>query len=373
MTSIAEECAKDEQRPDADALRYLDEAIDMFQKCYLTQESQYKQFQEQLAISHAQTAEDAQMNDSQHQSQPSNAVREATAPASLVSEQEQWVAIEEPVDVSTLLDTALAQLATLTTYCSLLSNPSVTALSKSLPWFESFYFTTLHERFEQFQHNSLTSRRQPEIALSIARFFAVFTEARFRHGLTDMHTYKNDLDKVFTFRNVAKTSYEMYQSHADAQQSFNSAVAEASPDPVNVSLQLRWLALSSALALRAKASQTPDIPAEEIPGTHSQRGDISLLQFQLSRPPWEYAPALKHAATLLNNAKTFYANAEKLTMDENERRKAGAKRAVVQILQGETLSRNENLKDIAEALEEMVEEDLLLDQDRELIPRTLSG
>ena len=111
MTSLVEATTDSALNPALNFLSLLEEALGLFQRCLAIQEYQYTESQAQAAA----IPDDAYMDDVDPPDMEDGG-------SSLPSDEPQdssWATIVEPVTNSTLLDTVLAQLETLTLLCNL--------------------------------------------------------------------------------------------------------------------------------------------------------------------------------------------------------------------------------------------------------------
>jgi hypothetical protein len=112
LTSLVEATTEPRSNHSPDVLSLLEEALGLFQRCLALQEYQYTESQSQAAA----MSNDASMDDSDLPDAEDGSV-------SLTSEEPQddrWATILEPITNSTLLDTLLAQVETLTLVCNLI-------------------------------------------------------------------------------------------------------------------------------------------------------------------------------------------------------------------------------------------------------------
>jgi hypothetical protein len=364
LTSIAEEVAKDDSLSDASAVAYLEESLELLQRCLALQEFRYTESQEQAAEAlQALEAEGEQGLLMGEVPQPGRDSDDGL-------EDERWASIVEPVTKDTLIDTGLAQLSALTTLCGILGSSSQAPNVPSLAWIEEYSSTLLSVKLPTLVDGT---ERSVEVGIARAVFISAMLEAGYRRGQIDVQTYRQETDAAFSALAMS-TSFEALMAQAASLFAFNIALSEseslptASIDPAS----LRWNALATALSNLATASKLPDLATEDVPRTHLLRGDASLYQYQLSKPPVAYAPAVKHSAALLKNAEVFYRNASRLTHDEDERDKSKLHEAIVMLLAGNTQAGRGQLEAIAtnrselwlrERIDEVVTDDLLSGDD----------
>ncbi|KAL4788438.1 hypothetical protein BJX76DRAFT_315714 [Aspergillus varians] len=328
LTSLAE-LVTDTKHPVEERLnqaaKFLQEAIELFQRCLVLQELRYTEMQEQIRqmesgdVGQPEQVQDAQENPDVGEQKE--------------SEQEQWAAVVEPVTKDTLVDTATAQLDALSTLCNLLAyDPGV-----GLNWVEEYSTNLLQEKISAYVEGS---NRHYEVALARAKFNSALNEVLYRGGRTDVETYHGAVVNSFGPNLDVSADPEGLCAKADALVSFNTATAEQPPyhDPeaFKKSLGLRWQALSGAVDALTKASKLPD--AENLPKIHLARGDTEMSRWRLGFSPWDHGMAQQYGATLLRNAQTYYRGAAALARRDgyaDEERDGTCKEAVAAAIEGQ--------------------------------------
>jgi len=354
LTSLAEAVTDGKRPPDAQtrqALKFLQEALDLFQRCLALQEFRFTESQEQAKM---------MQSDAFQQDEGDVIMRsEAETPGSL--QLEQWASVIEPVTKNTLIDTAVAQLETLATLCGLFTlDPG-----SGLAWIEEYSWDLLREKIVA--HADGTDR-QNEVALARAKFISTFMEVSYRGGRIDLETYKNELSRAFDDGVDLSNDPEGLCSKAEALVAFNAAVADTchshKPEILNKSLTLRWQSLSSALDSLTAASKLP--AAEHLSKIHIARGDVEMYRWRLGGPPWNYAVSNGNASTLLNNAQTYYRGAAAIAQRDGavEDGKEGAtKEALAAALGGDSNQMEQMMANDKEQLvvgaEDMVDDGLV--------------
>ena len=213
LTAIAEKLAKVSSDASGDVLKLLNEALDLQSRCLSVQEMKLEESETQRRAMLEQALD------------PKSEAAAATEPPSeqwetttVHAPEDQWFSVVEPVTADTLTDTALAQLATLTTLCSVLSSSSATPPSPSLRWIEEFSSTLLTNKMSSYARNAEPQRLQ-EIALAKATFLSAFLEASFHHRSVDALTYKQERDNAFATpellleKNPGRPASECGKSH----------------------------------------------------------------------------------------------------------------------------------------------------------------
>jgi hypothetical protein len=301
LTTIAEEISNDDDIPDTDALKLLEEAFELQTKCYSIQEMKYEESVEQERLANEQVAEMEPEVEAASSEQKSE---QATTDA---DEEDQWFAVVEPVTHDTLIDTLVAQLNTLTTFCGILSGVPESAPPSTLPMIEE-YSTKLVAKIPAIAQDK--PERQQEIALSKANFVSALLEAGFKSEKVDAATYKRERDAAFAAAELStSTSVESAMANARSLLSFNSALADAYSNDSSV----RWNALTECIQQLTAASKIPGIGQSDLAATHLLRGDANLCLYALALPPTSHPTAISNAAQLVKHAEVFYRNASKLS------------------------------------------------------------
>jgi hypothetical protein len=364
LTSLAEEVAKDDSLSAASAVTYLEEALELLQRCLTLQEFRYTESQERAAEAR-QVLEEAGAQD-ESMDEPSSTGQDSEDGL----DDERWASIIEPVTKDTLIDTGLAQLSALTTLCGILGSSPQAPNVPSLAWIEEYSSTLLSVRLPTLVEGS---ERSVEVGIARAVFITAMLEAGYRKGQIDAQTYWQETDAGFATLPIS-TSFDASMAQAASLFAFNIALSESESAPTaSIDLaSLRWKALAASLSNLATASKLPDLAAEDVSRTHELRGDASVYQYRLSKAPVAYPPAIKHAAALLKNAEVFYRNASRLTYDEKERDKSRLHEAVVILLAGnaqagrgiiETIATNRGDQWLGERIDEVLTHDLLSGDD----------
>lgn len=322
LTTIAEDVAEDEDIPEAEVLKLLEEALEMQTKCLSIQELKYEE-----SLQHRRLAEeqaDAPL--------PADAPAQASAPAgsSSAAEEDQWFTVVEPVTADTLIDTVLAQLGTLTTLCGVVSSSPESAPSTALQWAEN-HSTTLLSKLQILSQAS--PEKVQEMALTKANFSSALLEAGYRSGKLEAATYKSERDAVFAVPELQlASSLEGLMSNARSLMTFNSTLADVQfTDPQSFST-IRWNALTEAIKHLKAASEIAGIDQGEKATTHMLRGECSLFLHNLQYPPASYPSAINNAGQLLKNATVFFRNAKALANEAEQRKVASLRETVAEYL-----------------------------------------
>ncbi|KAE8144846.1 hypothetical protein BDV25DRAFT_171068 [Aspergillus avenaceus] len=334
LTSLAEIVTDTKHPSDQQlnqALKYLQEAIEFFQRCLVIQEMRYSETQEHIKLMESgdisQPSTELQAEHTQESSQDTDESKCSD------EQQEQWVAVVEPVTKDTLVDTAVAQLDTLTALCNLLTfDPGV-----GLGWVEESAPDLLQQKISTYAEGSC---RHYEASLARAKFICALNEVLYRSERIDIETYHAEIVRAFGPELDLSADPGGLCSQADALTSFNTAATDLPPsydDEIFArSLVLRWQSLSTALDALTKSSKLPD--ADNLPKIHLARGDVEMNRWRLGTSPWEYALAQQNAATLLRNAQTYYRGAAALARRDgsaDEQRDGTCKEALAAAFEGQ--------------------------------------
>lgn len=308
LTSLAE-IVSDIKHPSdqqlTQAVQCLQEALELFQRCFAVQELRFTEMQEEIKQmeSGGMQVPDVQQQQQQQQPETQPDVNDDAAEDT----PEQWAAVVEPVTKETLVDTAVAQLEALTTLCNLLTFKP----GDGLPWVEEYSSDLAQNRMPTYVEGS---SREYEATLARAKFICALTEVIYRSGRVEIETYHQEITRAFSPELILSADPEGLCSKADAHMSFNTAVADLPPthdqEAFKKSLVLRWKSLSTALDALTAASKLPN--ADNLPKIHIARGDVELNRWRLGSAPWEYAMAQQNGSLLLRNAQTYYRGAAAL-------------------------------------------------------------
>ncbi|KAL7623589.1 hypothetical protein AAE478_007272 [Parahypoxylon ruwenzoriense] len=332
LTAIAElkATSEDSETADTEALKVLQEAIELQRGCLSVQERKYQEFldQEHAGKGQGEAATDqaTQIPEPEDGSEPANAV-----------EEEQWFNIVEPVTCDTLIDTVLAQLGTLTTLCSIINSSPGIGPAHVLSWVEELS-TDLLQKVQTF------SRHQPsrlqEIVLARGNLASATLETGYRYRRIDAETYKRERDAAFELQ--FDRSVESIIANARSLIAFNSALAEAENGGVQLHSTLRWNALTASIENLKSASAIQGVTQQELATTHILRGDASLYLCAMAFPPVSHQAAVNSATQNAKNAEVYYLNSSRLTRDEEEKDISLLKSAVAQYLQRYSLGQGQD-------------------------------
>ncbi|CAG7944178.1 unnamed protein product [Penicillium salamii] len=296
LTSLAESMSNSKHPGEEQMMQagtYLQEAIELFQRCLIVQEMKYTQMQEEMEQMEAIASGDVPPEP--------EAAPQPEQPKTGSDEQEQWAMIVEPVTKNTLVDTAVAQLDTLTTLCNLLtSSPGAGGVG----WVQQYSAELAHSRLPVYVEGS---DRQYEAALARAKLICALNDLLYRGGHTDVQIYQQEVGQVFGSELDVSADPDGLCAKAEALISLNQALSDIPPDDEETlqnAVTLRWKSLSTALDSLTAASKHPD--ASNLPKIHIGRGDAEMHRWRLGRAPWNHSMAKQGGATLLRNAQTYY-------------------------------------------------------------------
>jgi tetratricopeptide (TPR) repeat protein len=353
LTSLAETICdgKNTTKESCDeALGFFQEALTHFNRCLDLQQLQMSEIDEQHS----------RMNDKMTISEADNAglaerVEQRTS-------DERWAMILEPVTSSTLIDTVIAQLETLTALCSLLGSYG----QSELQWINRYYDGNLRDKV---MVCAGASERKHETLLAKARFTSALTDVAFRLGLIDVSTYESELKISFSPLDITEDPQALCDK-ADAEITLSTSIGIQLPFLLQsqdlTSLNgLRWKYLGLALDDLTAVAKLPDL--QNIARVHLRRGDCEVLRYQLGQAPTHYDRAFRSASVLIMNAGTYYRGASGFSkgLIEDER-EAIMKEAIIRSLSDDMdkleliLHGSEEVKSaLAEVVAEMKEEGLL--------------
>lgn len=415
VLTTAADVAQESKDPDTqrEAVNLLKEAVELFSSCLARQELEFTESEAQAdTITASQNEEESLMEE----------------PDSLPEPVEEWATVMAPITASDLVETALAQLSTLSTLISLsfsisgtdanefraFANIGATLIQQKLPQYISLVpeqssadardkptgpFLSLSDaeptlRMENSpQPSNPKAEANGEAAISTGIFTAALAEAEYRAQLCTTRTYYDRITSGFETLQTQITTAQstaFLSAYADALVSFASTVSEIFPpsdhSPVDESeaevQSMCWKALSKAQDLLSEVIKTftssstkVDMPSRA--NIFLTRGDIELLRRQLALLPEASLVIASSSSTLLRNAGVYYKAAEGYAKtgndrDEDEEMEASIKVAVVKILEGDanaindlkTLVMSSQNQQVAAKATDMIGEGLLGDEDR---------
>ena len=186
------------------------------------------------------------------------------------------------------------------------------------------------------------TEREFEVILTRANFLSSYIDASFRAGRIDLPRYERELEAAFGPDIDLSRSAQGLCDRADAFISFTTSI-HAVFDVTNLTgtdlsqlNDIRWKWLTKALDDLTAASRLPE--AHNLSKIHIRRGDCELLRRRLGEEPTSYVPARKYAATLLQNAETYYRGARRaaeVEMGTEEALEAHVKEAILKQSRGE--------------------------------------
>ena len=358
LTSLAESMSNSKHPGDEQLMQagtYLQEAIELFQRCLMVQEMKYTQMQEEI--------EQMESGDVPPSAPEPEAVPQPEqAQTGPEEEQEQWAMIVEPVTKNTLVDTAVAQLETLTTLCNLLtSNPGAGGVG----WVQEYSSELVQSRLPVYAEGS---DRQYEAALARAKFICALNDLLYRGGHTDVQTYQQEVGQVFGPELDVSADPDGLCGKAEALTSLNHALSDIPPsedeEAFESAVALRWKSLSTALDALTAASKNPD--AYNLPKIHIGRGDAEMHRWRLGRAPWNHAMAKQNGAMLLRNAQTYYRGAAALARRDGaaeEERDGVCKEAIAAAIEGQNTKleqlKTTSLQQLVAVAQDMVEDGMV--------------
>ena len=335
LTSLAEaitEGRKSSEESRSQGLKLLQESLEFAQRCLAVQEFQLNEAQE------CEIEEDEDEYHGQSVKSSDNSAPDVTdAPKSSPSqdEEEVWATVLEPVTPSSLLDTAISQVETLTVICTLES--SSTSQEWPLAWVEEYYQNLLASKLSAF---ATASKRQNEARVAEAKFRCALADAAFRSSRIDLPTYLREVQESFQGLDMSDDPQGLCDK-ADAELAFSANVRQGSlphpenPDGMNELNKVCWKHITLALDSLTAASKLSG--AQNLARIHLRRGDCELLRLSLGEQPTRYDLAIKSATVLLGNAGLYYRMAGRQATSggletQEEGREAYVKELIVSIL-----------------------------------------
>ena len=367
LTSLAEtmtEGGKSSEESRSQGLKLLQESLEFSQRCLNVQEFQFNQAEERENA-------DIEDEDQQQSIKPSNDGMSGAADAPLSSpdqdKEEIWATVLEPVTPSSLLDTTISQIETLTVICTLESSSA--SQGWPLAWVEEYYQNLLANKLSAF---ATTSQRLDEARLAEAKFRCALADTAFRSSRIDMPTYLREVRDSFQGLNMSNDPQGLCDI-ADAELAFSASVRQGSlpdsenSDDMNELSKTCWKTITSALDNLTAASKLSG--AQNLARIHLRRGDCELLRLSLGDTPTQFDLAIKSAVVLLGNAGLYYRMAGRQASSggldsKEEGREAYVKELIVSLLASNEEDFKQNWSDLTqtdvqETAAEMHEEDIL--------------
>lgn len=171
------------QNPDQPSL-LLQEALELFAQCLKHQEASYLEFQKQLQAAENEPA--ASTWDDKAASENAN-TSESSPGEGGNQVQEQWATVITPVSKSSILDTILAQLETITTLYSLLRN------DKLIPSIMEYAQPLVMEKIPFYV---IETGQDLEAAIAVAGYASAEVDAKFRLMGLSMEDYSRAVQQV---------------------------------------------------------------------------------------------------------------------------------------------------------------------------------
>ncbi|RDL40631.1 uncharacterized protein BP5553_00610 [Venustampulla echinocandica] len=327
LTSLAEGLHRQHsvgnEDSDQAARAYLEEALDLFQRCFELQTSQYGEFQAQLAASanpgsEASTGPEVQSSEDQQAQGAAN------------DQEERWVTVTSPVSKETLRETVLAQLETLTSLCDVCKD------DKLMYIIEQYAEPIITERLAVLVDGT---DRELEAAIARAAYTCAVADAKFRLGYpgTDIRTYVANVQAAWQPLDL-NDHVEGLGKRADALGTCSISVRLSREGDTVEAGTLRWTILSQALQDLTAASKFPDdVNMGQI---NLLRGDMELMRSRLGLPPLNLDVAVKNQRVLVKNAEKYYRGAKGLTASEgpptDDNIEATVKEALAKALSGDS-------------------------------------
>ncbi|RPB04918.1 hypothetical protein L873DRAFT_1840353 [Choiromyces venosus 120613-1] len=306
----------------SEALNFLCEAVEIYQKCLQVQESQYASFGQGSGNGVKNDEGDTDMDaDEPEDPAPSGEGDQEDEQMSegSGSDNAQWVMVQPPVTLTQILDTALAQLeacASLLPLCAL--QESLGGEERCLSWAQSMGETLLSAKIIPL---SQETGREEEVALAKANFGVSLGEANFRGGLTDLAGWEAAIHLAFPKPEESAWDFQELCDRADAHIQLASTAAEKTEEGGEAAAaNLAWKHYALAAKSLSEAARLEPLKSE----IHIARGDVEILRAKLGIPA-----AVKSRDVLVKNAGVYYRGAKRLECDLRIRIEAAVKEAMV--------------------------------------------
>ena len=292
-----------------EAAPLLQEALELFQRCLEIQETQ---------IAKPEATIDTDTNPPSDRTQFPIEDGPSTRTSSPTTE-EQWATILEPTTPSTLFDTCLAQIQTLT---------ALVPLSDSSPLTFETIDNAAISLFSKASSYVPDPAHQDVLSLSRFNLLAAISDLSYRSSLLSPFAYLESLNSLFSQDPVlsASPTAPVLYDLADALITLNASLSATTPPQPEISsaehslptlLSLRWKALSSALSSLSSADKLPS-SAGNRSAINARRAEAELLRVRLAEPPLPYDQALASRDTMLRNAQTYFKGARRLAELEGD-------------------------------------------------------
>jgi hypothetical protein len=172
---------------DTTSCTLLEEATELFNRCFAIQQAEFAKFEEQIAPADTDTssAQPEEINQTQVQQSSSS-----TTSQSQGDKEEQWVSVREPVTRNDVLDTIVALVDTLSILCSRSSRLGGSQAQKFLHTVEQIGTPTL---LEQLSSLATLTERDLDGAIARAGLVSAVSEAKYRLGFPG-----NDFQVILT-------------------------------------------------------------------------------------------------------------------------------------------------------------------------------
>lgn len=343
------------QSPDQPSL-LLQEALELFALCLKHQEAAYSDFQHQLHATEINVASATSRSSSQLKN--ANATEDSNTQSEDRDQvQEQWATIVTPVSKSSILDTILAQLETMTTLFGSLSN------DKLIPFIMDYVEPLVKEKLPYYVTGTTYAL---QAAIALASYNSAEADAKYRLIGLDMQSYSAAVQQAWNSVPLTPQASHVEGLCARAESYINCSNTLRISDSGNTfeCSNLRWQILTAANQDLTAASAFKD--DENIVKIHLKKGDVELWRYQLGQPPRSLEIATKNQAVLLKNAEKHYRGAGNLvavaTAYDSEDGQAKVKEAVAKALGGNGKALSDvqaQVEQTGEIMEEALEEGLI--------------
>ncbi|KAF1913643.1 hypothetical protein BDU57DRAFT_541044 [Ampelomyces quisqualis] len=411
LTSLAEASLESgtQEAAQVPARTLLEEAVDIFTRCLISQQQEYEQMQSEIAKAQASGEYQKAWEGGGVPLENVQVEEEETKTASSSPEAPgDWATVEEPLTPETILDTCIAQLGALTTLLGLYDPSDLSNIEKKghdgtdtatakIPALISLIETSPSLKVKDEPNagptlslgasavEEVTTTPKDDAILAIANFQATIAEVTYRSGRSNATQYAQTVEQIFaklTANTEGTASSDLAaanirSSYADALIDLASALTDGthytpSSPTFSTDTEIQWTALTQAQTLLTQLSSTPYatiLSASRLADIFLARGDIDLFRFKITlydsaKPAW-----VKSRAVLVGNSGVFYRGARTYAEKAGAvkvRSTADAKAIVAEVLK-EVSSGSQEKKahwkgrssDVAKVLEQMVAEGIV--------------
>ncbi|POS85777.1 hypothetical protein EPUL_003484 [Erysiphe pulchra] len=296
LTSIAEELDESPHPRLPNSLQALEEALCYFKKCLQLQEVAILNFREQTAtIVSSSDSMDLDSNDCDDSSVPIIHDSSTNNSEHSVVQDDRWATVVEPITDDTLLDTILASLECLTTFCQLVSSECPHEFRKVEKY--AHYFV------QKLDVNLIDKNRTSEVLMIKASLTCAYATVQFCSSSIDLETYSQTIKNAYAEVDLSLNPKGLCD-FAESLIAYNKVLRLYSKGDAHGILVARWKALTTAQEYLTSSCKISS--AENLEKIYLARGDVELLRFQLGQNEIDFNIARENSTVLLKNAGKYY-------------------------------------------------------------------